>query len=36
MVAGMVEGLRQNWSEYFPARRTPAGTGTGIGFASWA
>jgi hypothetical protein len=36
MVAGMVEGLRHNWSEYFPARRTPAGTGTGIGFASWA
>jgi hypothetical protein len=36
MVAGMVEGLRNTWSEYFPARRTPAGTGTGIGFASWA
>lgn len=35
MVAGMAEGLRPNWSEYFPVRRTPAGTGTGVGFASW-
>jgi hypothetical protein len=36
MVAGMAEGLRHNWSEYFPVRRTPAGTGTGVGFASWS
>ena len=35
MVAGIAEGLHHNWSEYFPVRRTPAGTGTGVGFASW-
>jgi len=35
MVAGMIEGLPHNWSEYFPVRRTPAGTGTGVGFATW-
>jgi hypothetical protein len=36
MAAGMVEGLTFNLSEYHPVRRTPAGTGTGIGFASWS
>ena len=35
MVAGMSEALSNNWSEYYPAYRTPAGTGTGIGFATW-
>jgi hypothetical protein len=35
MVAGMIEALPHNWSEYFPVRRTPAGTGTGVGFATW-
>src|SRR5262245_5390395 len=35
MVAGMIEGLPHNWSEYFPVRRTPAGAGTGVGFATW-
>ena len=36
MTGAMVEGLTFNWSEYYPVRRTPAGTGTGIGFASWS
>jgi hypothetical protein len=35
MLAGLVEGLTFRWSEYYPVRRTPAGTGTGVGFASW-
>lgn len=35
MVAGMSEGLTNDWAEYHPAYRTPAGTGTGIGFATW-
>lgn len=36
MVAGMSEGLKNDWAEYYPGYRTPAGTGTGIGFASWS
>lgn len=36
MAAGMSEHLTNDWSEYFPAYRTPAGTGTGIGFAMWS
>jgi hypothetical protein len=36
MVAGMSEKLSNNWSEYYPGRRTPAGTGTGLGFATWS
>lgn len=36
MVAGMSEKLANDWSEYYPAYRTPAGTGTGIGFATWS
>jgi hypothetical protein len=35
MVAALVEHLANDWAEYYPAYRTPAGTGTGIGFASW-
>ncbi len=35
MAGAMIEGLPFNWSEYFPVRRTPAGTGTGVGFMSW-
>ena len=35
MTAGAVADKKLSWSEYYPARRTPAGTGTGIGFASW-
>jgi hypothetical protein len=36
MAAGMSEHLTNDWSEYFPAYRTPAGTGTGIAFATWS
>ncbi|MGY8634280.1 hypothetical protein RAD15_17520 [Bradyrhizobium sp. 14AA] len=36
MAAAMSEGLTNDWSEYYPAYRTPAGTGTGIGFATWS
>jgi hypothetical protein len=36
MVAAMSEHLTNDWSEYYPAYRTPAGTGTGIGFATWS
>ena len=36
MTAGSVEGLRMRWWEYHPVRRTPAGTGTGIAFATWS
>jgi hypothetical protein len=34
-VAGAVEHLDLDWSEYVPGYRTPAGTGTGMSFASW-
>jgi Catalytic LigB subunit of aromatic ring-opening dioxygenase len=36
MVAGMSEALTNDWSEYYPGYRTPAGTGTGIGFSTWS
>ena len=35
MTAGAVDHLPLAWTEYEPVRRTPAGTGTGIGFAAW-
>lgn len=35
MVAAMSQGLKNDWAEYYPGYRTPAGTGTGIGFATW-
>jgi Catalytic LigB subunit of aromatic ring-opening dioxygenase len=35
-VAGAAEGLDLDWFEYVPGYRTPAGTGTGLSFASWA
>jgi hypothetical protein len=35
-VAGAVEHLDLNWFEYVPGYRTPAGTGTGLSFASWS
>jgi catalytic LigB subunit of aromatic ring-opening dioxygenase len=35
-VAGACEHLDLNWFEYIPGYRTPAGTGTGLSFASWA
>jgi hypothetical protein len=34
--AGACEHLDLNWFEYVPGYRTPAGTGTGLSFASWA
>jgi hypothetical protein len=35
-VGGAVEHLSLEWSHYEPGYRTPAGTGTGLGFAFWA
>jgi len=35
-LAGAVEHLELNWFEYVPGYRTPAGTGTGLSFATWA
>jgi hypothetical protein len=35
MAAAALDGMPMRWSEYYPARRTPAGTGTGIAFAAW-
>ncbi len=35
-LAGAVEHLSLEWSLYEPGYRTPAGTGTGLGFAFWA
>jgi hypothetical protein len=35
-VAGAVEHLALDWLEYVPCYRTPAGTGTAMGFASWS
>jgi Catalytic LigB subunit of aromatic ring-opening dioxygenase len=34
-VAGACEHLDLNWFEYVPGYRTPAGTGTGLSFATW-
>lgn len=36
MAAGALEELRVSWSDYIPVRRTPAGTGIGLGFAVWS
>jgi 3-O-methylgallate 3,4-dioxygenase len=33
--AGAVEHLDMTWRQYLPCYRTPAGTGTGVGFAIW-
>lgn len=35
LAAGVVGGLRVQWSEYLPLYRTPAGTGVGAGFVIW-
>jgi hypothetical protein len=35
-IAGALEGLDLDWFEYVPGYRTPAGTGTGLSFATWA
>jgi Catalytic LigB subunit of aromatic ring-opening dioxygenase len=34
-VAGAAEHLDFSWSRYVPGYRTPAGSGTGLGFALW-
>jgi 3-O-methylgallate 3,4-dioxygenase len=33
-LAGAAEHLDLNWFEYVPGYRTPAGTGTGLSFAT--
>jgi Catalytic LigB subunit of aromatic ring-opening dioxygenase len=35
VAAGALEQLDQQWSEYLPVYRTPAGSGIGLGFAIW-
>jgi 3-O-methylgallate 3,4-dioxygenase len=35
-LAGALEPLELTWFEYVPGYRTPAGTGTGLSFATWA
>lgn len=34
--AGALEALPKRWAEYYPVYRTPAGTGCGLGFATWS
>ena len=34
-LAGTMEFLNLEWSDYVPCYRSPAGTGTGIAFAIW-
>ena len=34
-LAGAVEDIDLDWFEYVPGYRTPAGTGTGMSFATW-
>jgi Catalytic LigB subunit of aromatic ring-opening dioxygenase len=34
-LAGAAEGIDLDWFEYVPGYRTPAGTGTGMSFATW-
>ena len=34
-IGGAVEHLDMAWSHYVPGYRTPAGSGTGLGFAYW-
>ncbi|MES1980401.1 MAG: extradiol ring-cleavage dioxygenase [Pseudomonadota bacterium] len=35
MVAGMVAGMKADFTEYIPVHRTPAGSGIGLAFMSW-
>jgi hypothetical protein len=35
VLAGAAQGLDMNWVSYTPGYRTPALTGTGLGFATW-
>jgi Catalytic LigB subunit of aromatic ring-opening dioxygenase len=34
-LAGMLDGLSHEWSDYIPVHRTPPGTGMGLGFGVW-
>jgi hypothetical protein len=34
-LAGAAEGIDLDWFEYVPGYRTPAGTRTGMSFATW-
>jgi aromatic ring-opening dioxygenase catalytic subunit (LigB family) len=34
-VAGMVNSLKADFTEYIPVHRTPVGTGIGLGFMTW-
>ena len=36
VLAGAVKHLDLDWFEYVPGYRTPAGTGTGLSFATWS
>ena len=35
VLAGMLNGLSEQWTEYVPIRRTPPGTGQGMAFGVW-
>jgi hypothetical protein len=35
-VGGALGDLRNDFTEYYPVYRTPAGTGCGMAFASWS
>lgn len=35
LMAGSIEHLQEDWVEYHPVYRTPAGTGCGLGFGLW-
>ena len=35
-VAGVMEGVGTSWQDYAPCYRSPAGTGCGMGFATWS
>jgi hypothetical protein len=36
VMAGAIEGMKNQWLEYQPLYRTPAGTGIGVGFGVWS
>lgn len=35
IMSGAIEGMKNNWFEYQPLYRTPAGTGIGVAFGTW-
>jgi 3-O-methylgallate 3,4-dioxygenase len=36
VIGGAMEGIKNQWIEYQPLYRTPAGTGIGVGFGVWS